>query len=353
VKRSGFDLERPDWRAFSGFWQYAVERQRVFDARCAGARPPFSEAFELKRWRYCNVFRAADRTTQYAIQRVIFHPVFSAAPEDVFLRVLLFRTFGRIGTWVTLNDAIGEPKAATFAAHVPALNEALEARRTASDRQGDAIFSDAVDGGDVGAYGGCTLDSRTLRALRTIAAALDDAPQVRTAATFDDVARVLFDRFRTAAGVQSRAAFLAHNCAVDLNYALTDFDENDAVGTTPAERTAIARVFPHEGAADVKAAVSHMVAAQEAALSACGVDPVALRLFGARPITAVDASRLFFDARRFADGSKYCGGVVRQCRPFTGNPKALYARIDGFYFPRKWNLNGFVPNSLRAKGFDF
>src|SRR6266404_9162526 len=85
---------------FDVYWRFAAERQRVFHLRAAGAPPPWTADPVLSRHKFTNVYRAADRVSQYLIRDVIY-----AGPEDldeVVFRVLLFKVFNRIETWELL-----------------------------------------------------------------------------------------------------------------------------------------------------------------------------------------------------------------------------------------------------------
>jgi hypothetical protein len=86
---------------FDVFWRFAAERQRVFHRRAAGLLPPWTAGPVLSRHKFTNVYRAADRVSQYLIRKVI-HTGPQDASEIVF-RVLLFKIFNRIGTWELLT----------------------------------------------------------------------------------------------------------------------------------------------------------------------------------------------------------------------------------------------------------
>src|SRR5436309_12965426 len=58
---------------FEVYWRFAAERQRIFHQRAAGAPPPWTADPVLSRHKFTNVYRAADRVSQYLIRNVICH----------------------------------------------------------------------------------------------------------------------------------------------------------------------------------------------------------------------------------------------------------------------------------------
>lgn len=57
----------------------------------------------LQEYKFTNVYRASDRVSQYLIKNVIYKDLDRYAPEDVLLRILVFKVFNRIETWEYLN----------------------------------------------------------------------------------------------------------------------------------------------------------------------------------------------------------------------------------------------------------
>lgn len=56
---------------FSTYWHFAVERQNVYMRRIRGEGPPWSSDPVLREHKFTNVYRAADRVSQYLIRHVI------------------------------------------------------------------------------------------------------------------------------------------------------------------------------------------------------------------------------------------------------------------------------------------
>jgi 5-hmdU DNA kinase, helical domain len=91
---------------FDTYWRFAAERQRVFHRRAAGAAPPWTRDPILSRHKFTNVYRSADRVSQYLIREVIY-----TGPQDteeLVFRILLFKIFNRIETWELLTERLGK-----------------------------------------------------------------------------------------------------------------------------------------------------------------------------------------------------------------------------------------------------
>src|SRR4051794_32141122 len=89
---------------FDTYWRFAAARQAVYEARLAGVLAPWTDDPVLREHRFTNVFRAADRVSQFLISEVIYNEGEHDA-EDLVFRTLLFKFFNRIGTWRGLERA--------------------------------------------------------------------------------------------------------------------------------------------------------------------------------------------------------------------------------------------------------
>src|SRR4051794_37849562 len=54
------------------YWRFAAARQAIYEARLAGAPAPWSDDPVLQAFRFTNVYRAADRVSQFLISEVIY-----------------------------------------------------------------------------------------------------------------------------------------------------------------------------------------------------------------------------------------------------------------------------------------
>src|SRR5438093_7995452 len=91
---------------------FAHLRQQIFFKRVVGQAPPWTDDPILHEHRFTNVYRAADRVSQYLIRHVLYEG--SQQPEEIFFRALLFKLFNRIDTWEALRDHVGFPEWSRF-----------------------------------------------------------------------------------------------------------------------------------------------------------------------------------------------------------------------------------------------
>jgi hypothetical protein len=96
----------PRPRIYDLYWYFASERQQMFARRVAGEPGPWTEDPILREFKFCNVFRAADRVSQYMIRDVCYHDE-PCTPEDRLFQILAFRTFSKTVTWQAVRDVLG------------------------------------------------------------------------------------------------------------------------------------------------------------------------------------------------------------------------------------------------------
>lgn len=77
------------------YFSYARERHAIYLRRAAGAPPPWTEDPVLQQYRFCNIFRELDKTTQWF--RTNVREPLRGTPE-VLLATVVFRLFNRITT---------------------------------------------------------------------------------------------------------------------------------------------------------------------------------------------------------------------------------------------------------------
>ncbi len=99
---------------FDTYWRFAAARQAIYLARLEGVGGPWSNDPILRDYRFTNVYRAADRVSQYLIQEVIYGDDAADDPENVVFRVLLFKLFNRISTWRRLEHELDAIEWRTF-----------------------------------------------------------------------------------------------------------------------------------------------------------------------------------------------------------------------------------------------
>ena len=79
----------------------------MFWRRCEGKMLLTSDPI-LREYKFTNVYRACDRVSQYLLRYVIYNKVEKYSPEDMLLRILVFKIFNKIETWEYLKQVYGE-----------------------------------------------------------------------------------------------------------------------------------------------------------------------------------------------------------------------------------------------------
>lgn len=303
---------------FDTYWRFAAARQLIYEARVTGSPGPWTDDPVLRDHRFTNVFRAADRVSQFLISEVIYGGCDHNAGDIVF-RTLLFKLFNRIATWRELERAVGPLSWRSYdpVRYAAALDQ-LAAR--------GPIYSPAyvVPPPRLGAA------RKHRNHLRLLELMMDDgvADRVRGAGELREV-------YETLLTYPSIGRFLAFQFAIDLNYTpLTTFDENEYVVAGPGAIDGIRKCFGPEATGREEAVIRFMVDTQEEQFARLGV-PFG-GLFGRR-LHLIDAQNLFCEV------DKYARVVHPEVRGRSGRKRIkqrfrpLKTRLTTV-FPPKWKL---------------
>src|ERR1700694_1284534 len=79
-------------------WYFAAERHAIFERRVSNARPPWTNDEILKKFKFCNVYRAADRVSQFLIREVAYGAEDICVADRLF-QIVAFRFFSKVETW--------------------------------------------------------------------------------------------------------------------------------------------------------------------------------------------------------------------------------------------------------------
>lgn len=128
------------------YFYFIQERMNMFWRKCEDCGCLTDDPI-LKEYKFTNVYRACDRVSQYLIRNVIYKDIGRYSPENVLLRILVFKVFNRIETWNYLNK-LTDITVDSF--NVMKLSKALTFRQ-----QNYPIFSNAyMMSGCYSGYGG-------------------------------------------------------------------------------------------------------------------------------------------------------------------------------------------------------
>lgn len=312
---------RPD--VHDAYWRFAAERLAIYKRRLEDAPDapgPWTEDPVLAEYRFCNSYRAADRVSQYLIRDVIYAPqAVELAPEDIFLRVVLFRLFSKESTWEAIEQATGGLTRATL--DVDVVGDVLEHRRT----QGP-IYTAAFILAAPSAYG------HHAKHRNHLALVADMFGPGRLGSRLG-TARSLADVFDALTSYPMIGPFLGYQIAVDLNYtAHLGFCENDFTVPGPGAVRGLRKVFADPGGLTDRQLIMRMVDSQDEQFARLGLEFPGL--YG-RPLHAIDCQSLFCET------DKYSRVAFPELKSNRSRIKARFSpagQLERPYFPPKWGL---------------
>lgn len=92
----------PNDVAFRYYFYFIQERMNIFWRKYEGQSHLTDDSI-LQEYKFTNVYRACDRVSQYLIRNVIYNGLDRYSPQDVLLRILVFKVFNKIETWEYLS----------------------------------------------------------------------------------------------------------------------------------------------------------------------------------------------------------------------------------------------------------
>ena len=321
-------LPTPRPEVFDAYWRLAAERQRVFELRRDDPEGPWTDDPILRRYKFCNTFRASDRISQYLISRVIYAPEAVDLPsEDVFLRIVLFRLFSKERTWEALEQATGGVRRATL--DPDRLSRVLDALRDDGPIYTAAFILCAHD-----AYGHRVKHHNHLELVARMFAPGALGAELIAASSLSDVYHAL--RAWPMIG-----AFMGYQLAIDLNYSdRLEFDENDFTVPGPGAVRGLSKVFSDFGDRTPQQLIMDMVQCQDEHFGRLGLSWSGL--FG-RPLHAIDCQGLFCETDKYARRAfpELKSNRVRIKQEFRADPTPLE-----LFYPPKWGINDRLTPSL-------
>lgn len=313
---------KPRPEVYDLYWQFAAERQRIFFRRLEGCEPPWSTDPIFQSYKFCNVYRAADRVSQYLIRSVIYSD--SQEADEVLFRTVFFRLFNRNETWTYLKARLGAVTLETFN---PAHYAQILAERHAA---GEKIFGGAFILCANKAFGFDQKHGNYLALLAKMFVTDKVQNQILRAKSLEKVYQLL--RSYPLIGT-----FMAYQIAVDLNYgAAVNFSENSFTVAGPGAERGIRKCFEGTGRYSTQDVIHYMVDSQEAEFSRLGLD---FQSLWGRPLHAIDCQGLFCEVDKYSrvahpELKSSRSRIKARFRPSTDT-------IPHFY-PPKWNINHLI-----------
>ena len=312
---------------FDTYWRFATERQRIFHLKAAGQGPPWTSDAILTAHRFTNAYRAADRVSQFLINRVI--PGSLRDPIDAVFRTLLFKVFNRVSTWQCLEQEIGELHVSTFDAE--RLTDVLSGARAL----GQQIYSAAY-----------IMPMPHEPAARTKHEAhLLLLARLLTNGTLERLCEspTLQQSYELLLAVPSFGPFLAFQYAIDINYApVVDHSEMEFVVAGPGARSGINKCFADVDGLTYEDVIRYTC--DRADIEFSSRDLQFSDLWG-RPLQLIDCQNLFCEVDKYARVAHPeftpAGHRTRIKQRYSPDPKGM-----SFGFPPKWGLS--IPESAKC-----
>jgi hypothetical protein len=314
-------MPKPRHGVYELYWSFASSRQAAFEARLAGQSWPWSTDPILQMYKFCNVFRAADRVSQYMIRDVAYGQDSETTPHDRVFQIVAFRTFSKIGTWrAVIAELGGAPRLDHLRSG--AFEQALDRVKARSG----GLYTGAFILCASKAFGFDEKHRNHVALFRHMFLESACAERILQAPTLRDLV-VLLESFPLI------GPFMAYQTAIDINYSkLTDFSENDYTQAGPGALRGLKKAFTDLGDYSPSDTILWMVDQQ--ADEFARLELPFRGLFG-RPLHGIDCQGLFCEL------DKYCREAVPELRSVRTRIKARYngsTEVMPLYFPPKWRL---------------
>jgi len=315
---------------YDAYWRFAAERQKMFFQRVSSAPQPWTTDPVLKEYKFTNVYRASDRVSQYLIRHVIYGEGRPTSIDEVFFRIMLFKLFNKIETWVALERALGALtyEDYSFKRYDRVLSGLMD--------KGRAIYSAAYimpSGGRELAY------SRKHQShLALLERMLADAVPQRMADC-----RSMQRAFELLKSYPGLGDFLAYQYVIDINYSeITDFSESEFVVPGPGALDGIRKCFLDRGGLNEPETIKFMMDRQDKEFERLGLTFPSL---WGRPMQLIDCQNLFCEVDKYSRVAhpeiEGLSGRLRIKQRFT--PRSGELRP---WYPPKWHLNDKIERSL-------
>lgn len=311
----------PRHRIYDLYWYFASERHAAFERRVSGEERPWTEDPILQEFKFCNVYRAADRVSQYMIKDVCYHGE-PATPEDRLFQIVAFRTFSKIETWTAVQEFLGRS---------PTLedlgDESFTKALDHTKQRNGGLYTGAFILCATNAYGQAFKHLNHIELFRHMF--LQDTLGSRLLAA--DSLRTVYELLRR---YPLMGDFMSYQTTIDLNYSgFLDFSENDFTKAGPGALRGIKKAFENLGDYTPTEVIMWMVDHQAEEFERLGLPFNGL---WGRPLHAIDCQGLFCET------DKYCREAVPE---LTSSRKRIKARFSitprpiEFFFPPKWGIN--------------
>lgn len=313
---------------YESYWRFAALRQEAFFNRIDNKPYPWTDDPIIKHHKFTNVYRAADRVSQYLIKEVIYNDKLPITSDEIFFRIMLFKLFNKIETWELLKSKLGclTYEEYDFKKYDDILSKAITS--------GARIYSAAYIMPSGQSYFGFPrkhsnhLKLIELMMSRNTADRLINSKKMQAA----------FEIIKEFPGLGN---FLAYQFLIDLNYSpILDFSESEFVVPGPGAKGGISKCFYDTGGLSEVEIIKFMTDRQESEFERFGLK---FKTLWGRHLQLIDCQNIFCEVDKYArvkhpdiTGSSDRTKIKQMFRVNT-------KKID-FWFPPKWKINDAIVN---------
>lgn len=303
---------------FNTYWKFAAERQNIFFRKLQGKAPPYTKDPILRAYKFCNVYRASDRVSQFLIKSVIYGG--GVDKKDTLFRIFLFRLLNRIETWIKLEEILGQVMLKNF--NFASYSKALQQISNNGPIYGNAFILCANK-----AFGFDRKHQNHLALLEKVFVKENIVNRLLSTKSLEDL-------FYELKKLPLIGDFMAYQIAIDFNYSeVFDFSENDFVVAGPGAVRGIKKCFYNPNSRDFTSIIHWMVENQEQEFKRLGID---FKDLWGRPLHAIDCEGLFCEVDKYSriKFPKLKSNRVRiktKYKPSSGKIK--------YFYPPKWGIN--------------
>lgn len=312
----------PDKRILYYYFYFMQERMNMFWKKCEDNSSSLTSDPILSEYKFTNVYRACDRVSQYLINHVIYQDLDRFTPEDVLLRILVFKIFNKIDTWEYLEKAYGDVRIEHF--------DVEEICNLLSRRQRDCpIFSNAyMMTGSHRRYD--YLSSKHAKWLQMVKDEFIGEGVVKKVLKADSMETV----FNLMEQCSFIGGFLAYQYTVDFNYSpYVNFDENSFVKAGIGAIRGIKKCFQSFGE-DYEDAIRYIYDHLDDYRKEFGLDE--FKPLPGREPHLIDIQNCFCETDKYlrAKMPELLVGNVRIKQHYKETPQPI-----DYAFPPKWHIN--------------
>ncbi len=295
----------------------------MYFRRIAGEPPHWTDDTIIRRHRFTNAYRAADRVSQYLIGEVIYGAQRSQDPAEVTFRVALFRLFNKIETWTLLESQLGHLSWQSY------------------DQEHYKVVLDEAMANEVRIYSSAyiippvSLGQRGAAKHHGHLALVEMMMKAGLAATIQKNG-TLEGAFSTLLSFPSIGRFLGYQLSIDLNYStILDADEGEFIVAGPGAIDGISKCFSDYRNTSPDSIIRAVADRQEEEFERLGLK---FRTLFGRRLQLIDCQNLFCEISKYSRVAhpdvEGVAGRTRIKQKFRAS-----AGLERPYFPPKWGIN--------------